>query len=161
MPTSFDGLIDIQHVPDSFLITKAQTSGKGPNKCKSQQPMLQLSTRENHLCLVITICGKPSSAKFINTEIFWDARQIDYQIKGRLRIMDLRIITAALFLCSYISTQSLLYSRLIFNWVWMQLATRWLFMAWLHSFGPGAVGTHIDITLSGGIRGFQSSNSSS
>lgn len=34
MPTVFDGLIDIQHVPDSTLIIQAQTSGEGPNKCK-------------------------------------------------------------------------------------------------------------------------------
>lgn len=34
MPTVFDGIIDIQHVPDSYLITQAQTSGNGPNKCK-------------------------------------------------------------------------------------------------------------------------------
>lgn len=28
VPTVFDGLIDIQHVPDSSLITEAQTSGR-------------------------------------------------------------------------------------------------------------------------------------
>lgn len=33
-PSAFDGLIDIQRVPDSSLIT--QTSGKGPDKCKKQ-----------------------------------------------------------------------------------------------------------------------------
>lgn len=34
MPTVFDGLIDIQHVPDSTVITQAQTSGNLPNTCK-------------------------------------------------------------------------------------------------------------------------------
>lgn len=137
MPTAFDGLIDIQHVPDFSLITKAQTSGKGLNKCKSQQkhekPLLHSSTRGNHLCRGNNRLWKTKQCQIHKQRnIPEPARQIDYQIKGTLRIMDLWIITAALFLRSYMSTQSLLYSRLIFNWLWIELATRWLFMAWLH-----------------------------
>lgn len=134
MPSVFDGLIDIQHVPDSSLITQAQTSGKGFNKGKQRQTLLQF-IHEGKPCvlvMVITICGKHNGAKFISRQTFQAAHQIDYQIKGTLRIMDVWIITAALLLCCCISGGSLLCSRLILNWEWIELASRWLFMAGLH-----------------------------
>lgn len=66
MPSFFDGLIDIQHVPDSSLITQAQTSGA--NKCKwLQKPVGVIHLGKPFvLVIVITISRKHKSAKFIN-----------------------------------------------------------------------------------------------
>lgn len=74
MPTVFDGLIDIQHVPDSSLITQAQTSvcvcgGIGLEQMRvAAGPVAHppLGEKPFVLVIVITICRKHKSAKFIN-----------------------------------------------------------------------------------------------
>lgn len=79
-PASFDGLIDIQPVPDSSLITQAQTSvcvrggGGGwslthasSNKQASPCCCCPLGNEKPFvLVIVITVCRKHKSAKFIN-----------------------------------------------------------------------------------------------
>lgn len=113
--------------------------GNDPNKCKQQQTLLQLSIKDRPfvLVIIISVLLKTQVCQIHKQKISRAARQtFKKKKKGRLRIMDLWIIMAALFLLSYISTGSLQYSTLIFNWVWIELATRWLFMAWLHPAVP-------------------------
>lgn len=158
-PPVFDGLIDIQHVPGSSPFYQCS------NKWEKVQTNEGMGAQRT---LLESSMGREAFCACHGNSHLWKTKQ--FQIRkqriaqsclpnrlsnGKSREYNRSVNNSgSSSLHSHISAWSLQDSRLVFNWIWIELTTRCLFFMTRLHWAPGAVPACIDISLRTGVRIF-------